>query len=263
MKFINKEEYYSIGETAEKLNLTKKTIRFYDEMGLINPYIDPNNSYRYFSKEDIERLNLILYLKKIGLTLNEIAKEDLEDTNIALNKSSEKHNIKLYDIREKIVILENYIKQIQSGESFEKILKEFLESINIEFTSMEDFEKFSNFKDKTVSISKVSELTGLTIKTIRFYSDAQVIIPVYIEKINGYRHYDYSCLYDLYLIVFFKYFNKTLKEIKELQETKEETTLYELYFGLKQTEKELISLLAVIDAEIKKNIESEQSQNKI
>ncbi|MBP3953612.1 MerR family transcriptional regulator [Bacillus suaedae] len=64
---------FTIGEIAKLHNVTMKTLRYYDEIGLLEPIqIDENNGYRYYSTEQFEQLNTIQYLKKLGFSLKEI-----------------------------------------------------------------------------------------------------------------------------------------------------------------------------------------------
>jgi DNA-binding transcriptional MerR regulator len=64
---------FSIGEMAKLHNTTIKTLRYYDEIGLLKPIqIDKNNGYRYYSTEQFEQLNTIHYLKELGFSLKEI-----------------------------------------------------------------------------------------------------------------------------------------------------------------------------------------------
>ena len=66
-----------IGEFAKIFNVTIKTIRFYEEKELLNPcYIDKYSGYRYYDDENIKQMNQILYLKKLGFSLDEIKKYD-------------------------------------------------------------------------------------------------------------------------------------------------------------------------------------------
>ncbi|RID88399.1 MerR family transcriptional regulator [Peribacillus asahii] len=65
---------FSIGEMARLHNTTIKTLRYYDEIGLLKPIqIDINNGYRYYSTEQFEQLNTIHYLKELGFSLKEIS----------------------------------------------------------------------------------------------------------------------------------------------------------------------------------------------
>lgn len=64
---------YKIGEIAKLTNLTTRTIRYYEELGLLG--IRENRSQgqlRLFSNDDIQRLKKIQMLKDLGLTLDEI-----------------------------------------------------------------------------------------------------------------------------------------------------------------------------------------------
>lgn len=73
---------FSIGEMSKLHRTTIKTLRYYDEIGLLKPIqIDKNNGYRYYSTEQFEQLNTIHYLKDLGFSLQEI-KAHLEHRNI-------------------------------------------------------------------------------------------------------------------------------------------------------------------------------------
>jgi MerR family transcriptional regulator, copper efflux regulator len=62
----------TIGETAKEIGLPPKTIRFYEEVGVIKPPAREDNSYRRFSERDIERLRLVKRARDLGLPLDEI-----------------------------------------------------------------------------------------------------------------------------------------------------------------------------------------------
>ena len=67
------ENYFSIGEVSKYQNISKQTLIFYDKIGLFCPaYVDPHNGYRYYSAKQIDYLDTILIMKKIGFSLNEI-----------------------------------------------------------------------------------------------------------------------------------------------------------------------------------------------
>ena len=77
------ENYFSTGELAKYQNISKQTLIFYDKIGLFKPsYVDPENGYRYYSVEQIDYLDTILILKKIGFSLPEI-KAHMQKLNTA------------------------------------------------------------------------------------------------------------------------------------------------------------------------------------
>lgn len=67
------DNLFSIGEVSKYQNISKQTLIFYDKIGLFQPaYVDPKNGYRYYSSSQIDSLDTILIMKKIGFTLQEI-----------------------------------------------------------------------------------------------------------------------------------------------------------------------------------------------
>lgn len=63
-----------IKEVAKRLNTTPRSIRFYEEKGLISPEKNVENDYRSFSENDILRLSTILAMREIGIPVVNIGK---------------------------------------------------------------------------------------------------------------------------------------------------------------------------------------------
>jgi len=64
---------FRIGEFAQIAQVSGRQLRFYDELGLLRPVrIDPQTGYRYYSMRQLPRLNSILALKELGLSLEQI-----------------------------------------------------------------------------------------------------------------------------------------------------------------------------------------------
>ena len=62
-----------IGEFSKLMQITVKTLRHYEQLGLLLPHeVDVSTGYRYYSLEQIQRLNGILHLKNLGFSLEEI-----------------------------------------------------------------------------------------------------------------------------------------------------------------------------------------------
>ena len=67
------QDLFSIGELARYQKISKQTLIFYDKIGLFRPaWVDPDNGYRYYSASQIDDLDTILIMKKIGFSLAEI-----------------------------------------------------------------------------------------------------------------------------------------------------------------------------------------------
>lgn len=64
-------EKYGIGEVAQKLQVSTRTLRYYDQKGLLKP-TKADNGYRSYSESQIHQLQLIIYLKGLGFSLAKI-----------------------------------------------------------------------------------------------------------------------------------------------------------------------------------------------
>lgn len=74
---INGLKYYKIGELANLLGLSPRTIRYYEEIGLLNSVKRIEGGKRVYTDRDLQRLKFIQRLKHLGLTLSEM--HELED----------------------------------------------------------------------------------------------------------------------------------------------------------------------------------------
>lgn len=77
---------FKIGEFSRFSQVSVKTLRYYDQIGLLKPAeVDRFTGYRYYSAGQLPRINRILALKDLGLSLDQIAqllKEDLTPEQI-------------------------------------------------------------------------------------------------------------------------------------------------------------------------------------
>jgi DNA-binding transcriptional MerR regulator len=66
---------FRIGEFSQIARVSGRLLRYYDSIGLLRPQrIDPETGYRYYSAGQLERLNRILALKELGLSLDQVAR---------------------------------------------------------------------------------------------------------------------------------------------------------------------------------------------
>jgi len=64
---------FTVGEFSRIARVSKRLLRYYDEIGLLKPvHIEKFTGYRYYSAEQMPRLNRILALKDLGLSLDQI-----------------------------------------------------------------------------------------------------------------------------------------------------------------------------------------------
>src|SRR5688572_1055977 len=64
---------FTVGEFSRLAQVSKRLLRYYDEIGLLKPiHIDEMTGYRYYSADQMSQLNRILALKDLGLSLEQI-----------------------------------------------------------------------------------------------------------------------------------------------------------------------------------------------
>src|SRR5512134_3701378 len=63
---------YSIGELSRQVNLSQRTIRYYEEIGLLHSVRRIENGKRVYTGDDVRRLKFINRLKVLGLSLAEM-----------------------------------------------------------------------------------------------------------------------------------------------------------------------------------------------
>ena len=69
----NKKKLYSIGEASKICNVSTKTLRFYDKIGVVTPdYVSEENGYRYYSDVTLLKIPVIKYYKQLGFKLEEM-----------------------------------------------------------------------------------------------------------------------------------------------------------------------------------------------
>ncbi|GAA0122439.1 MAG: methyltransferase domain-containing protein [Clostridium argentinense] len=124
------KKLFTTGEFAKKAGVTIRTLRYYDKIGLLVPSNHNELGHRLYSKEDFGKLQKILTLKFIGLSLEDIA-------NIMKYDLNHKDFKKSLEIQKEI--MKKKIKHIQS------IIKAIDEAADtIDFNKEMDWDKFIN-----------------------------------------------------------------------------------------------------------------------
>ena len=83
------EPYLQIGEVAERTGVTQRTLRFYEEKGLLKPPTRMEGGFRLYSEADIRRLERIRHLQQLlGFPLAQI-KEMVEADEVKMQLRAE------------------------------------------------------------------------------------------------------------------------------------------------------------------------------
>lgn len=106
---------YSIGEAAKKLQISTRTLRYYDEKDLVRPAYTEENGYRFYSEEQIRQIELILFLKELGFSLKQIKmliqdEHGSQSLELLLKEQSQENQRKIDEIRKKQAKIEHLQK---------------------------------------------------------------------------------------------------------------------------------------------------------
>ena len=108
---------YKIGEVAKLAGVSKRTVDYYTNLGLLRPVRSASN-YRYYTDETLVRLKVIETMKIGRFTLEEI-KEQLNAWDsfhrTAAGRAAERKKINVEGLRWQLKQLENQLAQLQSG----------------------------------------------------------------------------------------------------------------------------------------------------
>ncbi len=129
------KEYFSIGEAAKAAHTTSETLRHYDRIGLVKPSkTDEWTKYRYYTRQDILRLNTVRALQQMDLPLREIKQvleyDDLGKIVDYLSQAAERADEKIaaleYSKSRILLVKAEYEKKLQEKrEPGEAWLQEF------------------------------------------------------------------------------------------------------------------------------------------
>ena len=128
-KPVTTEDRFTISQLARDLDISTRSIRFYEEKGLISPRRTRGNQ-RIYSRRDRARLKLILRGKRFGYSLAEISEMigltnvDMDETE-QIQKSLQFGERKLFEIQERISELKLLEKEIL--EVKEKLIRQLAE----------------------------------------------------------------------------------------------------------------------------------------
>jgi MerR family copper efflux transcriptional regulator len=102
----------TISEAAKRVGLSAKTIRYYEEEGVISPAIRANNGYRQYNEHHIDQLLFIKHARDLGFSLQ----ESRSLLSLSLNSDRENHEVR-DQARQHILKLRQTIQDLQRIES--------------------------------------------------------------------------------------------------------------------------------------------------
>ncbi len=111
-------KYYKIGQLANLVGVSPRTIRYYEEIGLLNSIKRMEGGKRVYTDQDCQRLQFIKRLKHLGLTLAEM--QELEDI-YRIHRTNKKVLPRLLEL------LDGHVEKIEERvQNLEKLKSEIL-----------------------------------------------------------------------------------------------------------------------------------------
>lgn len=177
---------YSINELAALAGISARTLRYYDQIGLLTPERQQDNAYRVYGQKEVDRLQQILFYRALGVSLTEV-KQMIEADDYDSLMTLQSH---LLALKEKQAQTELLITNVEKT----------IASLKGELT-MSDKEKFEGFKQQLINDNEkqygkeirekygdeVVDQSNAKFKglTARQYEQAQVLsnqLNVYLKK---------------------------------------------------------------------------------
>ncbi|MBT2510577.1 MerR family transcriptional regulator [Streptomyces sp. ISL-98] len=118
------DKHMQIGEVAARTELSLRTIRHYEETGLVVPSARSQGGFRLYTESDVQRLMVIRRMKPLGFTLDQM--RDLLDATDRLDTDSD------LDTSERDVLLDRV-------REYEQAAAEQVDKLRVQLSRAEDF----------------------------------------------------------------------------------------------------------------------------
>lgn len=126
---------YTVQKLGKMAGVSTRTLRYYDEIGILKPARINSSGYRIYGRNEVDRLQQILFYKELGVSLEGI-REIITAPTFDRLKALRQHHLRLLEKKAKIdTLLVNVSKTIATAEGR---------------ISMSDKEKFEGFKQKLI-----------------------------------------------------------------------------------------------------------------
>jgi DNA-binding transcriptional MerR regulator len=126
---------YTVQKLAKLAGISTRALRYYDEIGLLRPARINSSGYRIYGREEVNRLQQVLFYRELGLGLKEI-KRIMDSKDFQRCAALKEHREKLLESRIRLdLLIANVEKSIAEAEGRIK---------------MNDREKFEGFKKKMI-----------------------------------------------------------------------------------------------------------------
>ena len=172
---------FKIGDFSRLSFVTVKTLHYYDEIGLLKPVkVDRFTGYRYYSADQLPRLNYIVALKNLGLSLEEIG--TLVNNDLTSTQMRDIFILKKAELKQRVSEEQRRLDQV------EKLL--------------DQIEKEGKMPDYQVVMKKVAPMKIASVRgVVPTYHDVTIlyekIMPVFTEHAAAITGAPLAIYYDM------------------------------------------------------------------
>jgi DNA-binding transcriptional MerR regulator len=166
---------FSIGQMSKLHNIPIKTLRYYDEIDLFKPAeVNDETGYRYYSTEQFKKLDIINYLKALGVPLKDIKAQlnnrDINDFVQTLKKHRTITEERIKELEQIKARIDSRLKEIEGAERIPLIGSPFVNTIE-ERVTVQLEEKITSFYDLELALRKLKH-------------QFQPLAPIFIGKVG-------------------------------------------------------------------------------
>ncbi|MDP1932038.1 MAG: MerR family transcriptional regulator [Gammaproteobacteria bacterium] len=159
---------FRIGDFSRIARVSCRLLRYYDEISLLSPhYVDGDSGYRYYSAAQLPRLNRILVLRELGLSLGQIARV-MED------------NLSPSELRAMLLLRRSDVERAVEAES------DRLRLIEVSIAQIDNNGELST--DDVIMRSEPAHLFLSLRRTVDSFAHARVLIRELHEAVHGRVH---------------------------------------------------------------------------
>ncbi|KGT72759.1 MerR family transcriptional regulator [Bradyrhizobium japonicum] len=162
---------YTVQKLGQLAGISTRTLRYYDEIGILKPARINSSGYRIYGQAEVDRLQQILFYKELGVSLD-VIKEIVTSPSYDGDKALREHREQLLDKRKQLdVLITNVEKTIASMEG--RII-------------MTDKEKFEGFKQQMIDDNEAKYGKEIRVKY------GEDVVNRSNEKLNNMTKDDYE-----------------------------------------------------------------------
>lgn len=168
---------YLVGQVSKMTDVSVRTLHYYDEIGLLRPSSKSDRGYRYYTKDDLIKLQQIVVLKKLGFNLAKI-KEMMNENHHGSSKTDKWQQVfkmeieKIQEEKRRLQQLEQSLHAILhslelTGDVTTNFILDIIQSVQAEYTESFLYRQFTK-EEQAILKAQLPDLTTHNEKTTKW-----------------------------------------------------------------------------------------------